>query len=73
MVSKKTTKNMKRKKPIISDMSVRLHLSEDERYRLRIKVLKQKTTVVKIVSDFLLDYIKDEPGLEQDVKPETPG
>lgn len=64
---------MKRKKPVISDMSVRLHLSEDQRFRLRVKVLRQRTTVVAIVSDFLLDYIKDEPGLEQDVKPETPG
>lgn len=61
-----------KKKPITTgDISVRLPMTEDQRYRLRVKVLRQRTTVVGIILDFLMDYIKDEPGLETD-SPDAP-
>lgn len=68
-----TQKCMREKKTVTTgDMFVRLPMTEDQRYRLKVKVLKQRTTVVGIISDFLMDYIKDEPGLETD-SPDTPG
>jgi len=52
---------MRKKSPRPPETSIRLRFTEEERYRLRVKTLRNKTTIMALVRDFLLEYIKDEP------------